>query len=1070
MNLFIGSRLAIGIAVLCLLLGIAAYASPPSPELVERLRSEGRLTDFMKSLVDAHAKGINNPERTTAIKRLSTSSGEVDTLRAIVILVDFDDQPYTAGVVAGSPEDFDSVLFSENGINPTGSLTEFYLKNSYGTFYVIGDAYGWYRMPHDYTYYVNGLAGMGSFPQNSQGLTRYAVLAADADVDFSLYDTYGPSGVPDGYVDGLFIIHSGPGREETGSDDDIHSHQWSLYSNRVYLDGVWIQTYSCEPEERINTQSVTDFGVFAHEFGHVLGLPDLYDTDYDPSTSAGLGNWSLMAAGSWNNGGKSPAHFDAWCKSYVGFVEPINVTANMIDVPIPQSESESVVYRLAAGGAVGNEYFLVENRQRVGSDLFLPGAGLAIYHVDDSRWGNDDVDHYQVALEQADGQFQLEWADNDGDAADLYPGPLNVRSFDDRTTPNSRYYSGAITQVSVWNVSNSDSLMTANLDIEWSRPYFTVDSIFFDDYNADGILDPLEDVEVYLYLSNEWKSATNAAITITSNDPGVTYPTQSIVLPYIGGDGGSADNSGDPMVFSVPDIAYPIYDSFYVTIETTEGYQTQFAFEKVIGKTDILLVDDDRSGSYENLYYDDLKAKMAPTDIWHKQTQGSPSSLILNEYGTVIWFTGDTSSNLLQVADYTALKDYLDNGGNLFLTGQGLANEIYNEDSSFMVDYLHARPDIMYFNLKHDGVAGSPIGDGLSLRYISGANQEFTLSQMIEVISPAIAAFNFKSGGPSALSYEGDFRVVYFNWGYEAISSDFSSYDKRDTVIANILYFLSDWTPPPCFDSDNDGYGDPGYPDNRCPTDNCPTVSNPDQLDSDGDGLGDACDNCPYAYNTDQADSDGDEVGDACDNCSGIANTGQEDADSDDVGDVCDNCVNTANPDQLNSDEDAFGNACDNCPTVTNAGQEDTDSDNVGDACDNCTYLANTSQANSDADSLGDACDNCPAVDNLDQADGDSDTVGDACDNCLEVPNPGQEDANGNGVGDACDYTCGDADGSGAVNILDVTFLINYLYKGGPAPDPEEAADVNHSLSINILDATYLINYLYKSGPAPNCP
>lgn len=67
-------------------------------------------------------------------------------------------------------------------------------------------------------------------------------------------------------------------------------------------------------------------------------------------------------------------------------------------------------------------------------------------------------------------------------------------------------------------------------------------------------------------------------------------------------------------------------------------------------------------------------------------------------------------------------------------------------------------------------------------------------------------------------------------------------------------------------------------------------------------------------------------------------------------------------------------------------------------------------------------------------------------------------------------YICGDADGSGSVNILDVTCLISYLYKSGAAPVAEEAGDANGNGAINILDATYLINYLYKGGPEPICP
>jgi hypothetical protein len=67
-------------------------------------------------------------------------------------------------------------------------------------------------------------------------------------------------------------------------------------------------------------------------------------------------------------------------------------------------------------------------------------------------------------------------------------------------------------------------------------------------------------------------------------------------------------------------------------------------------------------------------------------------------------------------------------------------------------------------------------------------------------------------------------------------------------------------------------------------------------------------------------------------------------------------------------------------------------------------------------------------------------------------------------------YVCGDADASGAVNLLDVTFIINYLYKEGPAPVPPEGADADGNGSLNILDVTHIINYLYKEGPEPICP
>ena len=160
----------------------------------------------------------------------------------------------------------------------------------------------------------------------------------------------------------------------------------------------------------------------------------------------------------------------------------------------------------------------------------------------------------------------------------------------------------------------------------------------------------------------------------------------------------------------------------------------------------------------------------------------------------------------------------------------------------------------------------------------------------------------------------------------------------------------------------------------------CPSASNPDQTDSDGDGLSDTCDNCPAVGNPTQSDSDADGAGDACDNCAGLVN-----------------------PDQADGDGDGVGDMCDNCPAAANPMQSDSDGDGVGNACDNCFGVANPDQADADADGVGDACDNCPSAANPDQADADADGAGDACDNCLGVVNAGQEDFDHDGQGDDCD-------------------------------------------------------------------
>lgn len=516
--------------------------------------------------------------------------------------------------------------------------------------------------------------------------------------------------------------------------------------------------------------------------------------------------------------------------------------------------------------------------------------------------------------------------------------------------------------------------------IDWSKPYCILDSTQFINTGGDIFNDPGDTVQVYLYIKNYGLDANNAVITLTSNDPEITYATQSINISLIPGSGAHTNNLGQPLEYIIPELPNPSYDSFYVTIESDGGsYVKAFGFEEIVGRAQILIVDDDHGGYYENIYWGDLYNKDVPAHIYEKQTSGSPSSSLLSQYNTVFWFTGDSTLDFLQPDDINAMQTYLDGGGNLFLTGQGLAGELSTENPGFLANYIHAEYAGVNFWFVHNGIEGSPIGDSLKIRYYSGSNQAFNLSQKINVLEAAVPAFQFANtgGGYSALSYDGDYKVVFFTFGYEAIANDLPNYDYRDVVMTRILLFFDVWAVPPCYDTDSDGFGDPGHSENVCETDNCPFDYNPDQTDSDGDGLGDICDNCP---------------------------------------------------------------------TIANSTQTNSDADTLGDACDNCPYIDNNDQINSDSDSHGDACDNCQLVDNEDQADSDSD-----------------------GIGDACEFLCGDADASEAVNILDVTFLITYLYKGGPAPDPLEVGDVNDSGSINLLDVTYLISYLYKGGPAPVC-
>ncbi|MBT7788390.1 MAG: M6 family metalloprotease domain-containing protein, partial [Calditrichaeota bacterium] len=282
-------------------------AMPLSPESVSNLRASGHLEEVLERQNRARALGIDAPGSNVleGIRQLHRDNPDEVTLRVLIILVDFEDNE--ANNDEFPAEHFEQLLFSVDEFEP-GSMREWYLENTYDEVDLIGDVIGWVRLPETYAYYVNRNNGNGGWPQNSQRMTYDAVQLIEDEVDFSIYDND-----DNGSVDGIFVVHAGPGAEQNdGNRDMIWSHAWGLNNHRLQYDGVWIDRYSTEPEDG-------QIGVFGHEAAHALfGIPDLYDRGYQ---SSGLGAWSMMAGGSWGDGGRSPAHFDAWSKLQMGVID-----------------------------------------------------------------------------------------------------------------------------------------------------------------------------------------------------------------------------------------------------------------------------------------------------------------------------------------------------------------------------------------------------------------------------------------------------------------------------------------------------------------------------------------------------------------------------------------------------------------------------------------------------------------------------------------------------------------------------------------------------------------------------
>lgn len=463
--------LALALALMVPASSVHAHRMPPYPPGWVELDLEKRtqIDRFLQS-IGAHQSSSGG--------RPCPASGVV---KIPVILIDFEDNPARAH--AYPPSYFEALLFGT--AEGAKSLTNYYLENAYGTLEVQGSVTPWIRSSYPYNgHYVNrdgvvpsdddngfdtssGAATGTDHPRNVWGLVKEAVELADPYLDFRDFDSDG-----DGYIDAVIVVHAGCGAELQSclpTADHIWSHQSRLgdYFQQaaehlwpVVVDGVTADVYTLNPEDGA-------LGVFCHEFGHTLGLPDLYSTD---TLKSRVGRFCLMDYGGWSGVpfGSCPSHLSAWCKSLLGWLVPTGIdseTDPMLEpwpVTLSAVEETSVAYRVLdnpAGvdwsqpGPGSGEYFLVENRQLRGFDAQLfqgvgaSGDGLLLLHVDESQPNNNQLERLLVSVLQADGGGlgQIDW----GTPADLWvPG----RELTPWSTPSSQLYDGTFTGVSVTQI------------------------------------------------------------------------------------------------------------------------------------------------------------------------------------------------------------------------------------------------------------------------------------------------------------------------------------------------------------------------------------------------------------------------------------------------------------------------------------------------------------------------------------------------------------------------------------------------------------------------------------------
>ncbi len=354
-----------------------------------------------------------------------------------------------------------------------GTIRDFYTEISRGLVDLRGNTFGWVQSSVTRLETTAGVSALGG----RVGLFIYQLLDAvdEGTIDWGLYDNDGPDGIPnsgddDGFVDVLAVFHPTFGAEcgGAGQDDRVWAHKWALSQAYGFIPPgerpaettfatstpaagggmIRIDDYTIQPVYSCDGVAINEIGVLAHELGHGFGLPDLYCTSFN-CPSAGIGRWGLMGTGSWGCGSFDPArpcHMSAWSKAVLGWVDVETLppdTDHGVQTLDPVETSGRVVRIDAEDGS--DEYFLLENRQRIGFDGGLSGTGLLIWQIDpdfiQARWPSNTVnvmsDHLGVWLRQADGRLDLEGGVNRSDAGDPFPGSRLTTVFHAGLAPQS---------------------------------------------------------------------------------------------------------------------------------------------------------------------------------------------------------------------------------------------------------------------------------------------------------------------------------------------------------------------------------------------------------------------------------------------------------------------------------------------------------------------------------------------------------------------------------------------------------------------------------------------------------
>ncbi|WP_288317444.1 M6 family metalloprotease domain-containing protein [Xylanibacter caecicola] len=389
---------------------------------------------------------------------------DYNNFRGLVILVEWNDRSFTRS----DAKSFFSSMVNDKGysgyytqdtprqwVNCTGSVHDYFSDNSSGLFQPKFDVVGPVKINRSCKYPEGASYGWQCAVD--------AIKAADPLVDYRKYDADG-----DGVVDMFYIIYAGYGSNVSGNSS---SYIWPYASQYVYpymtYDGVRMGRYACSTEicdsEVRGGNTLDGIGTIVHEFSHVLGLPDLYDTDYEENgQSNDPGIWSIMAGGGYNNSSRTPTGYGAYERYAIGFMQPELIKEKGGTYTLGAMNETNSAYRI--NSAVDKEYFLLENRQRTRWDEYLPGNGMLVFRVDStdaSIWTSNKVNcypsHNYYEMVRANPRTTGNVITESG--YDSFPGLGNITELNSEMIEQFRSWSGEAVPLSLSNISEKNGII-----------------------------------------------------------------------------------------------------------------------------------------------------------------------------------------------------------------------------------------------------------------------------------------------------------------------------------------------------------------------------------------------------------------------------------------------------------------------------------------------------------------------------------------------------------------------------------------------------------------------------------